>query len=126
MLLHESNGYSISHAYVPRARGRSWGWGVGVRVWVSDRADAGPGGIPGLGFADAIRGARQREREGASQGTDGTCAREGVLFTRTSDGRCTNMPGGRVEACGVRDGVQAERSFAHRLVRSSWRSLLLR
>lgn len=52
----------ISHAYVPRARGRSWGWGVGVRVWVSDRADAGPGGVPGLGFADAIRG-RGRERE---------------------------------------------------------------
>jgi hypothetical protein len=78
MLLHEPMG--ISHAYVPRARGRSWGWGVGVRVWVSDRADAGPGGIPGLGFADAIRG-RGTERERASQVlTDGTCAREGVFY----------------------------------------------
>jgi hypothetical protein len=127
MLLHESNGYSISHAYVPRARGRSWGWGVGVRVWVSDRADAGPGGIPGLGFADAIRGARQREREGASQVTDGTCAREGVLFTRTSDGRCTNMPGGRVEACGVRTGCRpsVRASFGSALLRAVRRSLLL-
>lgn len=125
MLLHESNGYfacvctASARTLVGLGRG---GAGLGLRP-----GGCGTGGIPGLGFADAIRGARQREREGASQVTDGTCAREGVLFTRTSDGRCTNMPGGRVEACGVRTGCRpsVRASFGSALLRAVRRSLLL-
>ncbi len=107
------------------ARGAgAWGCGSGSPTGrMRDRGDTGVG-VRGRNSG----GEAERERgEGASQVTDGTCAREGVLFTRTSDGRCTNMPGGRVEACGVRTGCRpsVRASFGSALLRAVRRSLLL-
>lgn len=127
MLLHESNGYfacvctASARTLVGLGRG---GAGLGLRP-----GGCGTGGDTGVGVRGRNSGGEaERERgEGASQVTDGTCAREGVLFTRTSDGRCTNMPGGRVEACGVRTGCRpsVRASFGSALLRAVRRSLLL-
>ena len=94
--------------YRERADARGAGaWGCGSGSPTGRMRDRG--GYRGWGSRTRFGGEAERER--ASQVSDGTCAREGVLFTRTSDGRCTNIPGGRVEACGVRTGVGACRPF---------------
>ena len=111
--------------YRERADARGAGaWGCGSGSPTGRMRDRG--GYRGWGSRTRFGGEAERER--ASQVTDGTCAREGVLFTRTSDGRCTNMPGGRVEACGVRTGCRpsVRASFGSALLRAVRRSLLLR
>ena len=60
MLLHESNGYFVCGSARTRVGLGRGGAGLGPPTGrMRDR-----GGVPGLGLADAIRGARQtRERE---------------------------------------------------------------
>ena len=84
MLLHESNGYfACGSARTRVGLGRG---GAGLGPPTGRMRDRGGGTGVGARGRDSGGEADEREREPrTSQVTDGTCAREGVLFTRTSD-----------------------------------------